>query len=188
MEKNVLIGDRKENSITCRTSRTGGPKKVKLELVVDTETIVSDDIFYQVQYMKYCTPNLQPPTLLPLFNHKNLVEYALLTLILLYYSHSEFFFYQSPILALTIFLYILKTSTLFLLFTIMPILSHTPTNPLPSPHQYVLDTTISSLTPIVSPLGGGVEVAVRGANLHAVQDVLVKVDSEDLVSGAICYF
>ena len=46
-EQCVIIGKRRENEIVCRTTRAGGPKKVKVQLVVDKEEIIADNILYQ---------------------------------------------------------------------------------------------------------------------------------------------
>lgn len=43
----VIIGKRRENEIICRTTRAGGPKRVKVKLNVDKEEIMGDNIFYQ---------------------------------------------------------------------------------------------------------------------------------------------
>ncbi|KAL5259585.1 hypothetical protein ACHWQZ_G009888 [Mnemiopsis leidyi] len=42
-----IIGKRRETEIVCRTTRAGGPKKVKVQLVVDKEEIIADNIQYQ---------------------------------------------------------------------------------------------------------------------------------------------
>ena len=51
-EECEIQGPRLENRIVCKTTSAGGPKRERVTLKVDKQTIISDSIYYQVLVSK----------------------------------------------------------------------------------------------------------------------------------------